>query len=115
MKWIDVLDANRLGEGAREVVRVDGRPVLLVRHQGQVYAVAAKCPHMGAPLEKGRITDDGAIVCPLHRSAFDLVQAMSRTGHPGPRLSAPSWALCGGNGRSPSSRSKWRAAAYGWE
>ncbi len=72
MKWIDVLDENRLGEGAREIVHVDGRPVLLVRHQGQVYAVAARCPHMGAPLKNGRLTDDGAIICPFHRSAFDL-------------------------------------------
>lgn len=27
---------------------------------------------MGAPLKNGRLTADGAIVCPRHRSAFDL-------------------------------------------
>ena len=43
MKWIDVLEEARLPEGGREVVEVNGKNVLLVRHQGQVYAVAACC------------------------------------------------------------------------
>lgn len=72
MQWINVLEETRLPEGGRKVVRVEGESILLVRHQGQVYAVAARCPHMGAPLQNGRLTDDGAIVCPWHRSAFDL-------------------------------------------
>ncbi len=72
MKWIEILEESHLPEGARKVVQAEGKSVLLIRYRGQVYAVAAKCPHMGASLEKGRITDDGAIVCPFHRSAFDL-------------------------------------------
>jgi nitrite reductase/ring-hydroxylating ferredoxin subunit len=27
---------------------------------------------MGAPLKNGRITEEGFLVCPWHRSAFDL-------------------------------------------
>ncbi len=72
MEWIDVLEESRLPEGAREVVQADGKNILVIRHRGQVYAIAARCPHMGAPLKGGRLTDDGAIVCPWHRSAFDL-------------------------------------------
>jgi nitrite reductase/ring-hydroxylating ferredoxin subunit len=72
MKWTQVLEETRLPEGAREVVDVEGESVLLVRHQGQLYAVAARCPHMGAPLKNGHITEDGFLVCPWHRSAFHL-------------------------------------------
>lgn len=72
MNWIDVLDETRLPEGGRQVVEVDGTPVLLVRHGGEVFAVAARCPHMGAPLKNGRLTEDGYLVCPWHRSAFSL-------------------------------------------
>lgn len=72
MKWVNVLDASRLPEGAREVVNAEGIPVLLIRHQGEVYAVAARCPHMGAPLKNGKITGEGFLICPWHRSAFSL-------------------------------------------
>ncbi len=72
MKWIEVLDENRLPEGAREVVEVDGVPVLLIRHRGEIFATAAHCPHMGAPLKDGRITEEGLLICPRHRSAFSL-------------------------------------------
>jgi nitrite reductase/ring-hydroxylating ferredoxin subunit len=72
MNWIKVLSQDALPEGARQVVQVGEREVLLVNLKGQVYAVANRCPHMGAALAKGEVTDEGAIVCPRHRSAFDL-------------------------------------------
>ena len=72
MKWIDAMEDAHLKEGAREVVQVEGRSILLLRHRGEVLALAAQCPHMGAPLQNGRLTGDGGIVCPWHRSAFDL-------------------------------------------
>jgi nitrite reductase/ring-hydroxylating ferredoxin subunit len=72
MNWIQVLSQDELPEGAKRVVNVEGRDILLVRHEGQVYAADNTCPHMGARLEKGEVTKDGAIVCPRHRSAFDL-------------------------------------------
>lgn len=46
--WVDVLGEAALPEGAREVVDVEGESVLLVRHQGEVFAVAARCPHIWA-------------------------------------------------------------------
>jgi nitrite reductase/ring-hydroxylating ferredoxin subunit len=72
MDWIKVLPQDELPDGQRRVVQVKGHPVLLLRHQGQIYAVDDTCPHMGASLEEGEITEDGAIVCPRHHSAFDL-------------------------------------------
>jgi nitrite reductase/ring-hydroxylating ferredoxin subunit len=48
MKWTEVLEEIRLSEEAREVVEVEGESLLLIRHRGEVYAVAVGCPHMGA-------------------------------------------------------------------
>ncbi len=84
MNWIQVLPEASLPEGAKRVVEVQGRPVLLVRHGGQVYAVDNKCPHMGAPLEKGEITAGAAIVCPRHRSVFDLASGAVKSWTPWP-------------------------------
>lgn len=72
MKWIDAMEDAHLKEGAREVVQVEGKNILLLRHRGEVFALDAQCPHMGAPLKNGRITEDGHLICPWHRSAFDL-------------------------------------------
>ncbi|PMB04113.1 (2Fe-2S)-binding protein [Fischerella thermalis CCMEE 5198] len=71
MSWTKVLAADALSPGAREVVKVGSRKILLLNHEGQVYAVDNACPHLKLSLKKGKIVD-GAIVCPWHRSAFDL-------------------------------------------
>jgi nitrite reductase/ring-hydroxylating ferredoxin subunit len=77
MSWIKVLAQEELPTNERKVVKVEQRSVLLVHHDNQIYAVENSCPHLKLPLKKGKITDDGAIICPFHRSAFDL-----KTGNP---------------------------------
>jgi nitrite reductase/ring-hydroxylating ferredoxin subunit len=71
MGWTKVLAADALAPGAREVVNVGKRKILLLNHENQLYAVDNACPHLKLPLKNGKI-EDGAIVCPTHRSAFDL-------------------------------------------
>lgn len=71
MSWTKVLAADALAPGARQVVNVGKRKILLLNHENQVYAVDNICPHLKLPLKSGKI-QDGAIVCPAHRSAFDL-------------------------------------------
>ncbi|MCP6761449.1 MAG: Rieske (2Fe-2S) protein [Fischerella sp. CENA71] len=71
MSWTKVLASDALSPGARQVVTVGSRKILLVNHEGQFYAVDNACPHLKLSLKKGKILD-GAIVCPWHRSAFDL-------------------------------------------
>ena len=68
---VKVLDEDALADGERQVVEVQDRKVLLMRHDGKLYAIQHNCPHMGAPLKRGKV-QDGTIVCPLHRSVFDL-------------------------------------------
>ncbi len=46
-----------------------GTDVLLLRRKGQYHALAAHCPHYGAPLEKGKLVDD-KLVCPWHHACF---------------------------------------------
>ncbi|MBW4561286.1 MAG: Rieske (2Fe-2S) protein [Mojavia pulchra JT2-VF2] len=72
MNWVKVLPENELSPNERKVVKVEKHAILLIHHNNQIYAVANSCPHMKLPMQKGKITDNGAIVCPFHRSAFDL-------------------------------------------
>ena len=72
MNWSNVLSESELPEGARRVVTVAGREILLINREGDIYAVGNRCTHMQAKMEKGEVTDENTIVCPRHRSAFDL-------------------------------------------
>jgi nitrite reductase/ring-hydroxylating ferredoxin subunit len=72
MSWTKVLSVDSLSEGQREVVKVNQRHVLLLHKDGEIIAVDNTCPHMRLPLKNGEITEDDAIVCPWHHSAFDL-------------------------------------------
>ncbi|MDR3492582.1 MAG: Rieske (2Fe-2S) protein [Gammaproteobacteria bacterium] len=72
MNWNNVLPESELPEGARKVVKIGEQTVLVLRHDNKLHAVTNKCPHLSLPLNKGKITEDNAIVCPWHHSAFDL-------------------------------------------
>lgn len=72
MSWTKVISVDSLSSGKREVVKVGNKNVLLINHEGQIYALENACPHLKLSLKNGKITEDGAIVCPWHRSAFSL-------------------------------------------
>jgi nitrite reductase/ring-hydroxylating ferredoxin subunit len=72
MGWERTIPVSDLPDGGRKVVTVDNKPVLLINHCNKVYAISSTCPHWGLPLELGRLTEDCGIICPWHRSGFDL-------------------------------------------
>jgi nitrite reductase/ring-hydroxylating ferredoxin subunit len=86
MAWAEVLAAAELGDGGRMIVEVGGKSLLLLSHGGGFYAVAARCPHLGGSLEHAALTTDGGLVCPLHRSVFDLKTGAVRAWAPWPPL-----------------------------
>ena len=71
MEWIETILEDELAEGERKTIKVDGYSVLLIRHEGQIYAIESACPHMRLPLKGGKVHDH-TITCPWHHSAFDL-------------------------------------------
>jgi nitrite reductase/ring-hydroxylating ferredoxin subunit/uncharacterized membrane protein len=72
-----VLPAAELMEGQPRMVEVwdvverAHIPVVLVRHRGRIFAMGARCSHMGGPLDEGWLLK-GGIVCPWHGSRYDL-------------------------------------------
>jgi nitrite reductase/ring-hydroxylating ferredoxin subunit len=72
MTWTKALTEDALPEGVRQVVKIGDNAILLFRQENQIHAVTNKCPHLGLPLQKGKITDNNTIVCPWHHSAFDI-------------------------------------------
>ncbi|HLZ07334.1 MAG TPA: Rieske 2Fe-2S domain-containing protein, partial [Chloroflexota bacterium] len=53
------------------VVSGAGHGIAVFHHDGQVYAVDNRCPHMGFPLSKGSLRC-GILTCHWHHARFDL-------------------------------------------
>lgn len=69
--WQQALADGDLREGDLKRVIIAEVPVLVTRQQGQVYALAATCSHLGGPLAEGKV-ENGCVVCPWHGSRFRL-------------------------------------------
>ena len=40
--------------------------------EGDLFALSRRCRHLGADLADGTVDDGGRLVCPWHRSAYDV-------------------------------------------
>lgn len=70
----DVIRAGSFEEIARRgwvVVSGGAGPIAVFYHEGKLYAVDNRCPHMGFPLSKGSLCD-GVLTCHWHHARFDL-------------------------------------------
>ena len=67
----DGVPAEELGEGELLLGHVGDKPVLLVRWEGEVFAVGAACTHYGTVLADGLLAG-GLLRCPAHHAAFDV-------------------------------------------
>jgi len=72
-EWVPVLKSGDIAAGDLVPVEVDGLAILVAADlDGKIFAIANSCPHLGTPLENGRLGEGSTIVCPLHKTAFSL-------------------------------------------
>jgi nitrite reductase/ring-hydroxylating ferredoxin subunit/uncharacterized membrane protein len=69
--WQPAIANDELHEGDLKRVTIGDVPVLLVRQQGQAYALAEVCAHLGGPLSEGTL-GECSVTCPWHGSRFRL-------------------------------------------
>jgi 3-phenylpropionate/trans-cinnamate dioxygenase ferredoxin subunit len=71
--FVRILPAANLRDGELIPVVIDGQPVVLVRHEGEFFAVQNNCSHKDYPLtEAGFDARDGVLVCAWHNGCFDV-------------------------------------------
>lgn len=75
MTFARIASASELWDGEKRCFVVEGRPVLLVKVEGRIYAYENRCAHRGLPLGGGRL-DGHVLTCPVHEWQYDV-----RTGH----------------------------------
>jgi nitrite reductase/ring-hydroxylating ferredoxin subunit/uncharacterized membrane protein len=70
-RWTRALPETDLPDDAPAAVEAEGRPVMLYRHRGRLYAIDNICSHAGGLLSRG-LVEDLTVTCPLHGSRFAL-------------------------------------------
>lgn len=93
MGWEKAVSVDDLPADSRKVVELGGTKILLLNHGGEVYAIDNRCPHLKLSLKKGKVTADGAIVCPWHRSAFELSSGKATVWTPWPPVVGKAMAM----------------------
>ena len=58
-------------EGELKQFVLKGVEILVVKYDGQIYCLQARCTHAGAPLVEGELKDD-VLQCPWHGSRFSI-------------------------------------------
>lgn len=69
--YVRVCPDDEIAEGAIISRQVSGKPILLTRYQGTIYALDDICTHDGGDLSDGDLVD-GQVQCPRHGARFDL-------------------------------------------
>ncbi|WP_303312636.1 DUF2231 domain-containing protein [Hymenobacter sp. BT730] len=70
--FVAVLPDAELAENTMRRVQAGQVPVLLARKNGEIFALAHTCSHLGGPLSEGELLPDGSVRCPWHGSVFSL-------------------------------------------
>jgi len=70
-EYVTLFAADELEEGGMRRVMAGGEPVVIVRQDGEWFALADRCSHETSRLSEGYL-EGGMICCALHGAAFDL-------------------------------------------
>jgi nitrite reductase/ring-hydroxylating ferredoxin subunit len=65
------IEESQLQDNSMKLVRLEGVPVLLIKQQGQIFAIDNRCPHMGCGFSGGAL-DGFMVICPCHDWRFSL-------------------------------------------
>ncbi len=87
-KFVAVLAETELANDKPTRAMHQGVPILLVRRDDRLFAMAETCSHFSGPLSEGKLEGD-SIVCPYHFSRFALEDGRVLDGpavHPQPCL-----------------------------
>lgn len=69
--WVFAIEENNVQENSVNMVFPKGLPVLLIKKDGEIYAISNKCAHMACPLAGGNL-EGYTMECPCHDWKYDI-------------------------------------------
>ena len=67
-----VCRTDELPVGEKKLITAADQSILVYHVSEGYFATQAKCPHILAPLKKGKMVEDCVVQCPFHRARFDV-------------------------------------------
>ncbi len=65
------IEEKELQEGTMKLVSVEDTKILFIKHQGKIFAIDNRCPHLGCGFSGGSL-EGSMVVCPCHDWRFSL-------------------------------------------
>lgn len=69
--WHYAAEESSLKEETLQPVDIEGKEVLLIKKDGQIYAFSNTCPHARCPLDRG-VLEGHELKCICHGRRFDI-------------------------------------------
>ena len=84
-KWLklfeSIQDANaQVALGKVNTLVINNKKICVAHTTEGFFAMQDKCPHNGASLGTGFCTEEGSVVCPVHRYSFNLKTGRATSG-----------------------------------
>lgn len=76
IKWVRFFSSEvelKKEMGARNSleVKINGKSLILLKHENQYFLIKNKCPHQGLPMKDAKCEGDH-VICPYHQYKFSL-------------------------------------------
>jgi len=71
LEYITVGTVEELKDGERLFVKIDEKPIVVLKIGDQYYAIADVCSHDDGPVGEGEL-EGYEIICPRHGARFDI-------------------------------------------
>jgi 3-phenylpropionate/trans-cinnamate dioxygenase ferredoxin component len=75
--YVRAIKLDDLPQGTKQVVEINGKPILVCHTGGKIFAVSNICSHAEEKLDCGRM-GPGWIACPIHGARFDLATGKAK-------------------------------------
>ena len=77
--FIEAGKTSDIAPGGMLGVKLNGEDIVICNYEGKFYAVARKCGHAAAYLERGTLSGY-ILTCPLHCAQFDITTGEALSG-----------------------------------
>jgi 3-phenylpropionate/trans-cinnamate dioxygenase ferredoxin subunit len=71
VEYVDIAPEDQLPEGERLFVDLGGKPIVLFKLAGKLFAIGDVCTHDNGPVGDGEI-EGNEIICPRHGGRFNI-------------------------------------------
>ena len=71
LEFIPVGTVEEILDGERLFIEIDGKPIVILKIDGEYYAIGDVCSHDEGPVGEGNV-EGFEIICPRHGARFDI-------------------------------------------